>query len=1369
MPARRSVILSCFLFCCLTGGLTQPIQYSFSRLDIINGLSNNQVNCFYKDRQGFLWAGTMAGLNRYDGYRFRIFTHNLRDTSSLSDDFISRILEGPENKLWIETRNGFNIFDPKTEKFSRNTVTALRSIGIQGNSLTDIQKDAKGNYWFLSGRQALYRYDANTRRCVAVFKSLFQQNAIASFAFARNGDCILVHTNGLITIMDVATGKTTGNSNVPATVFGSSPRFYSIFIDQEGEWWIYAASANQGVLRMQPNDGTFILYGRTAGTPRLNTNLVVSIQQDNQGKIWLCTDHGGINVYDKKTNTLQYLLHNDDERKSLSQNSITASYKDNTGIIWLGTYKQGISYYHENIIKFPVYRRQSSEPGSLPFDDVNRFVEDGKGNIWIGTNGGGLIYFDRSAQRFTNYRHDPDNTNSISNDVIVSLYIDRQGKLWIGSYFGGLDCYVNGHFTHYKNDPADPNTLSDNRVWEIYEDSRENLWIGTLSGGLNRLDREKNIFYHLDSSQANTIHSNYISAMAEDRQGNLWIGTDKGIDVLDDRNNVLHFGSYTDPVNGLSNNNIICLFLDSRGRMWAGTRDGLNVFDPVKRSFQSFHTGDGLPGNTILNMLEDERQHLWISTNSGIASLSVSPAAAGWSIQSVNYDELDGLQGTEFNENAALKTSRGEMIFGGANGFNLFRPSMIRSDKIPSVVVLTDLQLFNKSVTIGEKINGREILLQSISETGDIRLRHNENILSIEFAALNFSNSEKIKYAYKLDGFNEEWVYTDGRMRKAIYTNLYPGTYTFRVKASDEDGAWSGRETTLRVHIQPPFWKTPLAFILYALLIVLALWIARRILLERARMRFEVEQQRKEAERIQQVDALKTKFFTNVSHEFRTPLSLILSPLEKIVKKASDPEQKKMLLLVQRNAKRLLNLVNQLLDFRKMEVQEFSIHLSKNDIIHFTRDITWSFSDISEKKDITLHFASNVDTLEMYFDKDKLEKILFNLLSNAFKYTPSGGRVDVSLHFPGPDNGSSIVQLRVKDSGIGIQPDMHEKIFERFYQLDTAGDIQNSGSGIGLVITREFVKLHGGTIGVESEPEKGTSFIVTLPVKELPEASPLNGIEEEIISAAGGDGPFEETAPARDGRHRSSILLVEDNEDFRFYLKDNLQQSYLVTEAVNGKQGWEKAKALQPDLVVSDIMMPVMNGIDLSKKIKTDPRTSHIPVILLTAMSSQETELEGFRAGINDYISKPFTFEILASRIRNMLNFQEQLRRKFQQQIEITAEEVTVTPVDEEFMKQAFAVVEKNMDNPAFSVEDLSRELFMSRVALYKKILSLTGKTPIEFIRIMRLKRAAQLLQKSQLSIAEIAYEVGFNNPKLFTRHFKEEFGVTPSNFQVRK
>ncbi|MBL7764235.1 MAG: response regulator, partial [Chitinophagaceae bacterium] len=733
------------------------------------------------------------------------------------------------------------------------------------------------------------------------------------------------------------------------------------------------------------------------------------------------------------------------------------------------------------------------------------------------------------------------------------------------------------------------------------------------------------------------------------------------------------------------------------------------------------------------------------------------------------YDESNGLQAREFNDKAAYKTRQGEMIFGGPNGFNIFNPDKFSINrKVPSVV-LTDLQIFNKEITAGDVINGRAILSRAFPETKEITLKYKENIFSIEFAALGFSQSAKDKFAYKLEGFNKDWVITDGSQRRVSYTNLDPGSYTFRVKAANSDGIWNEEGAVLKINILPPFWRTPLAYFIYTLAIVGALFLARRITLERARMRFQMEQQQKEAERIQALDAMKTKFFTNISHEFRTPLSLILSPLDTIVKNTGEGNQKKQLQLIQRNARRLLNLVNQLLDFRKMEVQEFKLQLSKGDIIRFVKDIVSSFSDISEKKNIELVFSSDAESFETFFDRDKLEKILFNLLSNAFKYTPANGNIHVNISYSAAN---SSIYLSVKDSGIGIPAEMHEKIFERFFQHTVPDNMLAQGSGIGLAITKEFVKLHNGSIKVDSEPEKGTCFTVTLPVKEINEtvADNLTPITETILARE--EVSFVEAPEVEFAGPTSKkpiILLVEDNEDFRFYLKDNLKQSYEVVEAVNGKEGWDKIKQLIPDLIVSDIMMPLMNGIELSKKIKSDPRTSHIPVVLLTAMSGEEIQLEGYQAGINDYIVKPFTFEILASRLKNLVAMQRQLRKNFQKQLEVNPGEITVTPVDEQFMKNALAAVEKNMDNPEFTVEELSRELFLSRVALYKKLLSLTGKTPIEFIRVLRMKRGAQLLEKTDKTVAEVAYEVGFNNPKNFAKYFKEEFNILPSQYMAQK
>jgi DNA-binding response OmpR family regulator/nitrogen-specific signal transduction histidine kinase len=532
-------------------------------------------------------------------------------------------------------------------------------------------------------------------------------------------------------------------------------------------------------------------------------------------------------------------------------------------------------------------------------------------------------------------------------------------------------------------------------------------------------------------------------------------------------------------------------------------------------------------------------------------------------------------------------------------------------------------------------------------------------------------------------------------------------------------------------------------------------------------MRYQVAQQRREADRAHAIDQLKTKFFTNVSHEFRTPLSLIIAPLDRIIKQINDEEQKKQLNLVQRNAKRLLGLVNQLLDFRKMEVQKIRLHPSIGDIIRFSKDISHSFMDIAEKKHIQFSCSSNIDSLEIYFDKDKVEKILFNLLSNAFKYTHDNGMVSINLVYNQPVENESdgSLAIEVKDTGIGIPADKQDKIFERFFQTDVPESMVNQGTGIGLAITKEFVKLHNGIITVKSEPEKGTCFTVLLPAKKIYELSTRTTTHPILVE----DAEQIILEESQKSGKKKTIMIVEDNEDLRFYLNDNLKGQYHVEEATNGKEGWEKIKSLNPDLVVSDIMMPVMDGIELARKIKTEMLTAHIPVILLTAMGSEEKQLEGLKVGVNDYITKPFTFEILASRIRNLIAQQTLLQKRFHKQIEVNPAEVTVTSVDEKFMQQALEVVEKQMDNPEFSVEDFSREMFMNRTTLYRKIHSLTGKSPLEFIRSIRLKRAAQLLDKSGLTVAEIAYEVGFNTPRIFTKFFKEEFRVTPSQFVANK
>jgi signal transduction histidine kinase/DNA-binding response OmpR family regulator len=845
----------------------------------------------------------------------------------------------------------------------------------------------------------------------------------------------------------------------------------------------------------------------------------------------------------------------------------------------------------------------------------------------------------------------------------------------------------------------------------------------------------------------------------------MWIGTGYGLDVLEKQTGrFVHYLNDIKDTTTISNNSILSILEDTRGLIWVGTHGGLNLFDKSTKTFRTFQEKDGLPSNSILTILEDNAHNLWMGTTNGLSKLTVEKDTHGqYKFSFRNYDESDGLQGKAFNENSAIRLSTGELMFGGSSGFNIFNPADISINQIRPKVLLTDFQVFNESVKIAdERAGNKPVLAKSITAIDQIILQHADNVFSLEFAALNFFHPEKSKYQFMLEGFNKNWLTTDASQRKVTYTNLDPGEYTFKVRAANNDGVWNDTPATVKITVLPPFWKSNIAFVLYSIFIIGALLLARWLILTKERMNYRIQQERQEAQRMHELDMMKIRFFTNVSHEFRTPLTLILTPLERMLNEASDADQKNQFQLIYRNARRLLNLVNQLLDFRKMEVQEIKLNSSEGDIVKFIRELVYSFSDLSEKKNISFSFTSSVQSLETLFDQDKLEKILFNLLSNAFKFTPEGGSVSVLMNLKKED-GNAFIELKVSDTGIGIPPDKHEKIFERFFQNDLPRSMVNQGSGIGLSITKEFVKIHGGTINVESEPGKGSTFTVLLPIKEIKSHHEAEAVD--MISLAEAE-PVSEVSP---DEKRPVLLLVEDNEDFRFYLKDNLKQQYAIIEASNGKQALQKALASIPDLIVSDVMMPEMNGIEFCKKVKADPHTSHIPVILLTARTAEEQKLEGFHSGANDYITKPFSFEILQSRIKNLIAQREVFQKMFVKHLDIKASDVAITSLDEKLITNAIKVVENQISNPDFSVEELARELGMSRVHLYKKLSSLTGKSPIEFIRTIRLQRAAQLLEKSQLTVSEVAYQVGFNNPKYFTKYFKDQFHVLPSVYASGK
>ncbi|MGV3503710.1 MAG: two-component regulator propeller domain-containing protein [Adhaeribacter sp.] len=1368
----------------------QRESYKFSRVSPEEGHINNQVNCILKDRRGYMWFGTNAGLNRYNGYAFEVFQHAAGDTSSLSADFIVNLAEDPQGYIWVFTQQGIDLYDPTTGSFIRDPAPFLKKYGLPDAGIRHILKDGQGYYWFVHPSKGLFRYaprQGQTTRFAhqAGDPQSLADNRIAAFAQDRSGAFWVMHDRGILEKIDGRSGKVTYRNRDLQQLSGRDAKPYVIFPDADGDLWVFVPEADKGVFYFNNQRKTFQTIDTRSRPLQLNNNLVRSITQDDQGLVWIGTDHGGINLINKDYGTVQYLRHQANDERSISQNSIYALYKDPTGIIWVGTYKEGINYYHRHLYKFQTYRHHPQQPGSLPFNDVNRFAEDAQGNLWIGTNGGGLLYFNRATGQFRQHLADAARPGALSSNVIVGLHLDRARQLWIGTYYGGLNLFDGQFFRAYRHQAGQPASIASDLVWDIFEDSRGKLWIGTLGSGLDLFDRQQQTFRHFVAGQPNSVHTNYILHFTEDRDGDLWFATDNGVGRYERRTG--RFSSYANSpgaARGLSDNQVNTVLADSRGLIWIGTNKGLSFFDKQRNAFRSFRREDGLPDNAIQGILEDNAHHLWVSTQNGLSRLQVSSDAAGRiQLAFKNYGVSDGLQAAAFNTNAAFKTGKGELVFGGSQGFNLFDPRSFEVNRIAPNVVLTGLQLFNQPVAVGQEWEGRVILDSALSATRQIVLSHRQNMFTVSFAALSFLQPEKNQFAYKLEGFNDAWLQADSKTRKATFTNLDPGTYVLRVKAANNDGIWNQQGVSLKITILPPWWLSRPAFVLYALLLAGALYVGRRRIQARERRQFRLEQERQEARRLAELNRMKIKFFTNVSHEFRTPLTLILAPLKGLVEGMPEGRQKSQLQLVQRNARRLLNLVNQLLDFRKMETRQIPLHLTAGEVLGFVQETAGSFSDLAEQKQIAFSFQAGAASCHTVFDHDKLEKVLLNLLSNAFKFTLPGGTIAMQADIRENDGGKSL-ELSVQDSGIGIPREKQEQIFESFFQHEVPGTMVNQGSGIGLALTREFVKLMGGTIAVDSAPGQGSRFTVVLPLPETaaPPASPPQPeaagaetrapeereplAEEEIQSGQPG---LPEPPPARKSGKKPLLLLVEDNEDFRFYLQDNLKEEYEVSQAANGREGWQQVLALLPDLVVSDVAMPEMDGVALCRKIKSDTRSSHIPVILLTANSSEEQVLEGYKTGANDYITKPFNVEILQSRIRNLVSLQESIRQSFQQYLEVSPQEISITSLDEKFILSAIELVEKNMDNPDFSVEDMGRQLGLSRTSLYKKVVALTGKSPLEFIRVLRLKRAAQLLLESQLSVSEIAAEVGFNTVKYFTKYFKEEFNCLPSAYARKK
>lgn len=1360
----------------------QDNRVVFSHLDVNNGLSENWIKCIFKDSKGFVWFGTNSGLNRFDGYKFEIFQENISDSTSIADNSINAITEDRDGNLWVGTGGGVSILNCETYKFSRinllpSAPLLCQDVGYITAMATDRESNVligthNGLFFFNQKNETFRHILIDEQSCTS------QLNNITTITYDKTGSYWIGTTNGFI----IKYNQSSNSFEKFESFKEGNDRNGSIaklFVDNENILWV--ADLNGLYLFNIKEKSWDFNFQKNYGT--VFTNLqVTAIDQDIDGLIWVATDGKGVFIFNKRNFSLVNIINLPYAEGALSSNGISSLYCDKSGIVWIGTSKKGVDFYKKNVRKFRLFRNYPTDPNSISNNDVDCITEDVNGNILIGTNGGGFNYYNRKNNKFTHYVSQPGKANSLSSNIIVSVFEDSEQKIWIGTYFGGLNCLdpETGKFTVFRHSDSDLTTLSDDRVWGICEDSRKNLWVATLTNGLNLLDRRTGKFRRFNS-QNSPICFDYINSFATDENDNLWLSSAHGLIFYDPvQNRSKCYFSNPETTTSISDDQVISTFKDSRGLFWVCTNNGLNLMDQLSDNFRVFREADGLPSNSVHRILEDNNSNLWLSTKNGLSKLIVSKTDGkdSLSFRFVNYGMSDGLQGKEFNETAALETRDGELWFGGPDGLNAFYPLEIKEDSSSSKLVITNFRIDNKIVRYGEVINNRVLLEKPIFNTVKVVLKYKENSFTIDFVALNYFFPEKNRYAYNLEGFNDKWIITEGKENFATFSNIKNGNYTFKLKGTNSDGIWNESPITLKIKILPPVWKSWYAYVIYIILILLLLAFLRYLTLTKERMKMQMEQEYIESLHIHEIDSLKIKFFTNISHEFRTPLTLILSPVEKLMIQWKNKPEEKYLNLILQNARRLLFMVNQLLDFRKMEVQGFGYNPSLGNIIAFIEEAVSSFNDLSEQKHIQLFFRSDIKELNTLFDKEKLEKIMFNLLSNAFKFTPVDGNVTVTIL---PDRAGkqldkdgdiakfSHLIIKVEDTGIGIHADKIDNLFINFYQVDSAMS-GSQGSGIGLSLVKEFVKLHDGEITIESEPGKGSCFTVSLPVAGYGKALIANSLQRNDNHKYSYKSSLllYDTDSNIVPKEKPTLLIVEDNDDLRFYIKDNLQNQYNVYEAANGEEALAIILKIFPDLIISDIMMPGMNGLELCRRVKADKNICHIPFILLTALSTEEEQFECLETGADDCITKPFNFQILEAKISNLISIRRNLRQVFRNNLKIEPHDITITSLDEQFISKALDLIEKNISKSDFTVEELSRDLGISRTLLYKKILAITGKPPLEFMRSLRLKRAAQLLQKSQLHVSEIAYRVGFNDPKYFRKHFKNEFGVLPSRYSEK-
>lgn len=1310
MKTLLNRLLVCLAFVLCASHTKADGIYRFQSLTTSDGLSDNYVRCTLVDSRGLLWIGTDTGLDRYDGYEVKPMNRFLNARFALSP--VEDMQEDAEGKVWVFIGRSYVIYNPDSHTFSEDAAESLRQKGIHVDGVFIVKVDEEGALWVLQNG-SLSRYDYKKDRHETWTNKRFSVDDVNYPIFSVTSNGMVFGLKDEVWKFERSTGKIE-RLELPAEMSGNDS-MYGSFIDLDRTLWIFSLTGDQlcrynvggkNVRQMVHLQGHDSVYA--------TNNAIRNMVDDGKGNIWIATDHHGIYVYNKQNEHIINISRNPERDNTLNSNNVTFLSVDRQGTIWASHFKSGLSAVRPDSRLFAT--RGTS------YGDVTAVFADSKGRVWVGTDGNGL---------FVEYPDGTSKKTTLPNVAVMSVTEDETGDIWVGTFQNGAFRFHDNN--HYEQFCKENGKLPVNNAWFVLSDQNGKVWCASSVNKLMRINIRDGRYDVVKDKNGSDILGN---GLCLDGKGNMLVASTYGLVICG-----LHMNSVERLTTNRSGSQLMAekmllkvAYDKKRDLALMIHRFGITIFDI--RHDCIYEAGGINEGLKLFprSIVEDRHGKFWMSTAAGISWLYIKNNAdgtLGWDIR--NYTEHDGLQTQFYNATSSLVPTTGELLFGGDEGYTVVAPDEIQNCTSSAYVpVVTEVSVGERSLTI---VNGI------------VDLESDDNFVRIDFFPGDLNRAGGIQFAYQIKGVTNGWNYTNENHITLV--GLHPGNYQLLLRVSDGGDAQS-EVCTLNIHVKAPFYLSTFAYLIYAFLLLAAAYLIwRRIRQEQIR-KLHDQKELLERQKIVQITEMKLQFFTNISHDLRTPLTLIMSPIDVIVKKLEDGTQPAELLPqlknVRKNAQLLYNQVGSLLDFRRLDVGTETLQESVNDISTQIKGICLSFEDYAEERGISLSYTRNVESFMMSYDKVKMSKIVYNLLSNAFKYTESGGKINVDLQCL-----SNYVEISVADTGISISDSDKEKIFHRFYQV-SSDDSMQTGSGIGLHIVKEYVTMHKGTVTVCDNKPKGSVFIVTIPVHNLSHENSSSSVPVSVT----------EWDPSN---IRKTVLVVDDNRDIVEFIKSSLQDTYDVETAEHGEMALSIMAEETIDLVVSDVMMPGVDGFELCKRIKNDINFSHIPVILLTARTTDESMLEGLQLGADDYIAKPFNMDMLALRIKRIMEWSEKSHQKFRKKMDVNPSEITITPLDEQFIQNAIKIVEEKMTDPNFSVVVLAQELCMSRSNLYKKLMAVTGLGPVEFIRTIRVKRGRYLLENSQQQITEVAYAVGYNSLKSFSMNFKAEYGVTPSDF----